>query len=190
MMQSSGSESASPITHRLQSLSAADTRGKHRIQAELKRLEQEARCLEVSMLIFSNLSRLVMGVWNSVNSQNDTFFVVFFLVSLYMISIVFVFVENVYRVPLWMRIGLYLTELFLMCCHRNFIGLSSLTSDEEVCYSNFVESWIMKIFELKHRLFGVFYRNGVQSFWAVLINFMHMKKHYRTIEVVGLYLPN
>lgn len=100
MMQSSGSESASPITHRLQSLSAADTRGKHRIQAELKRLEQEARCLEVSMLIFSNLSRLVMGVWNSVNSQNDTFFVVFFLVSLYMISIVFVFVENVYRVPL------------------------------------------------------------------------------------------
>ncbi|KAF3456919.1 hypothetical protein FNV43_RR01573 [Rhamnella rubrinervis] len=46
MMQSSGSESASPITHRLHSLSAAETRGKHRIQAELKRLDQEARCLE------------------------------------------------------------------------------------------------------------------------------------------------
>ncbi|KAH7522230.1 hypothetical protein FEM48_Zijuj07G0116300 [Ziziphus jujuba var. spinosa] len=51
MMQSSGSESASPITHRLQSLSAADTRGKHRIQAELKRLEQEARCLEATKLV-------------------------------------------------------------------------------------------------------------------------------------------
>ncbi|KAJ7979964.1 guanine nucleotide-binding protein subunit gamma 2-like [Quillaja saponaria] len=45
-MQSSGSESASPITNRVQSLSASDTRGKHRIQAELKRLEQEARFLE------------------------------------------------------------------------------------------------------------------------------------------------
>lgn len=47
-MQSDGSESLSPTTQRLQSLSAADTRGKHRIQAELKRLEQEARFLEVS----------------------------------------------------------------------------------------------------------------------------------------------
>ncbi|CAL8989759.1 unnamed protein product [Prunus brigantina] len=45
-MQSDGSESLSPTTQRLQSLSAADTRGKHRIQAELKRLEQEARFLE------------------------------------------------------------------------------------------------------------------------------------------------
>ncbi|XP_022138326.1 guanine nucleotide-binding protein subunit gamma 2-like [Momordica charantia] len=40
------SESASPITQRVQSSSTIDTRGKHRIQAELKRLEQEARFLE------------------------------------------------------------------------------------------------------------------------------------------------
>jgi len=46
-MQSRGPESASPMTHRVQSLSSADTRGKHRIHAELKRLEQEARFLEV-----------------------------------------------------------------------------------------------------------------------------------------------
>ncbi|KAJ7954814.1 guanine nucleotide-binding protein subunit gamma 2-like [Quillaja saponaria] len=45
-MQSSGSESASPITNRVQSFSTSDTRGKHRLQAELKRLEQEARFLE------------------------------------------------------------------------------------------------------------------------------------------------
>uniref|UniRef100_A0A803Q178 Uncharacterized protein n=1 Tax=Cannabis sativa TaxID=3483 RepID=A0A803Q178_CANSA len=45
-MQSSGSETASPTTQRLQSLSIADTRGRHRIQAELKRLEQETRFLE------------------------------------------------------------------------------------------------------------------------------------------------
>ncbi|POO02053.1 hypothetical protein TorRG33x02_018370 [Trema orientale] len=55
-MQSSGSESASPTTHRLQSLSAADTRGKHRIQAELKRLEQETRFLEIGT-IRSNWSK-------------------------------------------------------------------------------------------------------------------------------------
>ncbi|XP_015876532.1 guanine nucleotide-binding protein subunit gamma 2 [Ziziphus jujuba] len=57
MMQSSGSESASPITHRLQSLSAADTRGKHRIQAELKRLEQEARCLEEEIEQLEKMAR-------------------------------------------------------------------------------------------------------------------------------------
>ncbi|XP_065634074.1 guanine nucleotide-binding protein subunit gamma 2 isoform X1 [Quercus suber] len=45
-MQSGSSESASPRTQRVHSLSATDTRGKHRIQAELKRLEQEARFLE------------------------------------------------------------------------------------------------------------------------------------------------
>lgn len=48
------SESASPITQRVQSSSSSsssiDTRGKHRIQAEVKRLEQEARFLEVSLL--------------------------------------------------------------------------------------------------------------------------------------------
>ena len=47
MLQSRGSESANPMTHRAQSLSATDTRGKHRIQAELKRLEQETKFLEV-----------------------------------------------------------------------------------------------------------------------------------------------
>lgn len=36
----------SPMTNRVQSLSSADTRGKHRVQAELKRLEQEANFLE------------------------------------------------------------------------------------------------------------------------------------------------
>ncbi|KAE9592300.1 hypothetical protein Lal_00033535 [Lupinus albus] len=41
-MQSSGSESVK----RVQSLSYSDARGKHRIQAELKRVEQEAKFLE------------------------------------------------------------------------------------------------------------------------------------------------
>ncbi|XP_057425579.1 guanine nucleotide-binding protein subunit gamma 2-like isoform X2 [Lotus japonicus] len=45
-MQSGGPESENPMTERAQSLSSADTRGKHRIHAELKRLEQEARFLE------------------------------------------------------------------------------------------------------------------------------------------------
>ncbi|XP_023006763.1 guanine nucleotide-binding protein subunit gamma 2 [Cucurbita maxima] len=45
------SESTSPIAQRVQSSSSSssssiDTRGKHRIQAEVKRLEQEARILE------------------------------------------------------------------------------------------------------------------------------------------------
>lgn len=54
-MQSDGSDSVSlsPTTQRAQqSLSASDTRGKHRIQAELKRFEQEARFLEVSDGVF------------------------------------------------------------------------------------------------------------------------------------------
>ncbi|RZB87816.1 Guanine nucleotide-binding protein subunit gamma 1 [Glycine soja] len=49
-MESGGPESASPMTHRVQSLSSADTRGKHRIHAELKRLEQEARFLEIRLM--------------------------------------------------------------------------------------------------------------------------------------------
>ncbi|KAK4754694.1 hypothetical protein SAY87_002798 [Trapa incisa] len=36
---------AAPLV-RLQSIGVTDTRGKHRVQAELKRLEQEARSLE------------------------------------------------------------------------------------------------------------------------------------------------
>ncbi|KAG5230670.1 hypothetical protein OIU77_007197 [Salix suchowensis] len=50
-MESDRSDSSGPITQRAHSLgasagSATDTRGKHRIQAELKRIEQEARFLE------------------------------------------------------------------------------------------------------------------------------------------------
>ncbi|KAK0608587.1 hypothetical protein LWI29_032880 [Acer saccharum] len=45
-MQSGRSDSGGPVTQRTPSLAASDTRGKHRIQAELKRLEQEARFLE------------------------------------------------------------------------------------------------------------------------------------------------
>lgn len=50
-MQSDGSESENHMTHhrvQSQSLSSSDTRGKHRIHAELKRLEQETRYLEVA----------------------------------------------------------------------------------------------------------------------------------------------
>ncbi|GAV57532.1 G-gamma domain-containing protein [Cephalotus follicularis] len=45
-MKSGRSESSGPMTQRVLSLTATDTRGKHRILAELKRLEQEARFLE------------------------------------------------------------------------------------------------------------------------------------------------
>ncbi|XP_061339045.1 guanine nucleotide-binding protein subunit gamma 2-like [Gastrolobium bilobum] len=45
-MESGVPDSAGPMTHRVQSLSSADARGKHRIHAELKRLEQETRFLE------------------------------------------------------------------------------------------------------------------------------------------------
>ncbi|XP_035539357.1 guanine nucleotide-binding protein subunit gamma 2-like isoform X1 [Juglans regia] len=58
MMQSGRSGSARPITHLDYSLSAFDTRGKHRIQAEIKRLEQEARFLEFISL---DLLQLALG---------------------------------------------------------------------------------------------------------------------------------
>uniref|UniRef100_A0A2P2LZ81 Guanine nucleotide-binding protein subunit gamma 2 isoform X1 n=1 Tax=Rhizophora mucronata TaxID=61149 RepID=A0A2P2LZ81_RHIMU len=46
-MQSNRSDSSCPITRRVYSFTAAsDLRGKHRVQAELKRLEQEAKSLE------------------------------------------------------------------------------------------------------------------------------------------------
>ncbi|KAL6292097.1 hypothetical protein ACE6H2_000239 [Prunus campanulata] len=66
-MQSDGSESLSPTTQRLQSLSAADTRGKHRIQAELKRLEQEARFLEVEKMTWgvAEESAIIRKSWNN-----------------------------------------------------------------------------------------------------------------------------
>ncbi|XP_062108246.1 guanine nucleotide-binding protein subunit gamma 2 [Humulus lupulus] len=56
-MQSGGSETASPTTQRLQSLSSADTRGRHRIQAELKRLEQETRFLEEELEQLERMER-------------------------------------------------------------------------------------------------------------------------------------
>lgn len=40
------SSEESRVTQRIQSLGVADNRGKHRMQAELKRLEQETRYLE------------------------------------------------------------------------------------------------------------------------------------------------
>lgn len=45
-------EAAVPIAHRIQSLSAVDAVGKHRLLAEMKRLEQEARFLEVVILFY------------------------------------------------------------------------------------------------------------------------------------------
>ncbi|CAI8603146.1 unnamed protein product [Vicia faba] len=47
-MQSDESDSENPMTHfvQTQSFSSSDTKGKHRIHAELKRLEQETRYLE------------------------------------------------------------------------------------------------------------------------------------------------
>lgn len=50
-MQSGNSQAAPSINHQDSALAAADTRGKHRITAELKRLEQEARFLEVGSLL-------------------------------------------------------------------------------------------------------------------------------------------
>ena len=60
------SESTSPIAQRVQSSSSSsssssiDTRGKHRIQAEVKRLEQEARILEVSPFLLFRLRVLIV----------------------------------------------------------------------------------------------------------------------------------
>ncbi|KAG6727160.1 hypothetical protein I3843_02G102900 [Carya illinoinensis] len=67
-MQSGRSGSARPITHLDHSLSASeyltssDTRGKHRVQAGIKRLEQEARFLEVHFLLCLYL-RLLEGFY-------------------------------------------------------------------------------------------------------------------------------
>lgn len=62
--------------------SVADTRGKHRISAELKRLEQEARFLEVSLCLFVYFRLFGFSVWifgfcvlNKVSFQQ--FFVIF-----------------------------------------------------------------------------------------------------------------
>lgn len=45
-----GDSRAVPLA-RLQSMGVTDTRGKHRLQAELKRLEQEAQSLEVNLVL-------------------------------------------------------------------------------------------------------------------------------------------
>ncbi|KAG2402102.1 Guanine nucleotide-binding protein [Vigna angularis] len=73
-MQSGGPESASPVTHRVQSLSSADTRGKHRIHAELKRLEQEARFLEEELEKLERMekaSTACKGLLSNVETKPD-----------------------------------------------------------------------------------------------------------------------
>lgn len=58
-MQPDRSDSRGLNTQRTQSLTGSgDTRGKHRIQAELKRLEQETRFLEVSFFF-----RFLLFLW-------------------------------------------------------------------------------------------------------------------------------
>ncbi|KAJ9700494.1 hypothetical protein PVL29_006017 [Vitis rotundifolia] len=54
-MQSGNSQAAPSLNHQDSALAAADTRGKHRITAELKRLEQEARFLEERIVNCSEL---------------------------------------------------------------------------------------------------------------------------------------
>ncbi|TYJ14649.1 hypothetical protein E1A91_A10G130900v1 [Gossypium mustelinum] len=57
-MQSGRPQSVvSPIPQRSHSSQAADTRGKHRIQAELKRLEQEARFLEEELELIERMEK-------------------------------------------------------------------------------------------------------------------------------------
>lgn len=57
-MQSDRSDSRGLNTQRTQSLTASsDTRGKHRIQAELKRLEQETRFLEEELEQLDNTEK-------------------------------------------------------------------------------------------------------------------------------------
>ncbi|KAK7356882.1 hypothetical protein VNO80_16162 [Phaseolus coccineus] len=73
-MQSRGPESANPMTHRVQSLSSADTRGKHRIHAELKRLEQEARFLEEELEKLERMekaSTACKGMLSNVETKPD-----------------------------------------------------------------------------------------------------------------------
>ncbi|KAK7344065.1 hypothetical protein VNO77_13306 [Canavalia gladiata] len=56
-MESGGAES---MTLRVQSLTSPETRGKHRIHAELKRLDQETRFLEV---VFPNVYSTHTSSW-------------------------------------------------------------------------------------------------------------------------------
>lgn len=59
-MQSDRSNSVFVVTQRSQSLAASDARGKHRLQAELKRVEQEAKFLEVSSSLMFHVARSSM----------------------------------------------------------------------------------------------------------------------------------
>lgn len=86
-MESGGPESASPMTHRVQSLSSADTRGKHRIHAELKRLEQEARFLEVRTLFFLLFKIFIIYILGFCSLVGWWFFSVCFL--LFSVCVVF-----------------------------------------------------------------------------------------------------
>ncbi|CAK7337255.1 unnamed protein product [Dovyalis caffra] len=75
------SDSSGPLTERLHSLGAAaaaasvaDTRGKHRIQAELKRIEQEARFLEAKLEQLDKLEKASTAckeMLNNVESRPD-----------------------------------------------------------------------------------------------------------------------
>ncbi|XVF66589.1 hypothetical protein PTKIN_Ptkin10aG0049400 [Pterospermum kingtungense] len=47
----------SPFPQRVQSFQVADTRGKHRLQAELKRLEQETRFLEEELELIERMDK-------------------------------------------------------------------------------------------------------------------------------------
>ncbi|XVE65934.1 hypothetical protein DITRI_Ditri08aG0039700 [Diplodiscus trichospermus] len=58
-MQSGRSQSmVSPIPQRVESFQAADNRGKHRIQAELIRVEQEARFLEEELELMEKMDNV------------------------------------------------------------------------------------------------------------------------------------
>ncbi|KAF2313913.1 hypothetical protein GH714_020499 [Hevea brasiliensis] len=71
-MQSDRSDSSGPITKRVNSLpSDSDTRGKHRIQAELKRLEQEARLLEEELELLDKMENAT-AVCKEMLSNVDT----------------------------------------------------------------------------------------------------------------------
>ncbi|XP_012456550.1 guanine nucleotide-binding protein subunit gamma 2 isoform X2 [Gossypium raimondii] len=74
-MQSGRPQSVvSPIPQRIHSFQAADTRGKHRIQAELKRLEQEARFLEEELELIERMEKASAAckeMFSNVESRPD-----------------------------------------------------------------------------------------------------------------------
>ncbi|KAK8511127.1 hypothetical protein V6N13_013547 [Hibiscus sabdariffa] len=74
-MQSGRSQSVvGPIPDRVQAFQPANTRGKHRVQAELKRLEQEARFLELDKGILYTALALFFGVVSSAETFVDRSF--------------------------------------------------------------------------------------------------------------------